>query len=157
MWGARSRFKAIIPREPWCVKSTGLISGHTSIELFANRLLQSMFFVPMTTGFSFFLCLRIVKWSGWFNYIIKLASNFDVPCSPSNSKTKVSLKAISQAALTCLLWYLSFKKLTAIDICSSSLGLTKSTNALAWTILQHKCLLFGSSDFKFLKFFFVEA
>ena len=73
------------------------------------------------------------------------------PFSPSNSKINVSSKKTSQPALACLVWYLLFKKLTAIEMYSSSLGLTKSTNALPLDILQDKYLLFGSRPLVLLK------
>ena len=71
-------------------------------------------------------------------------SNLEVPYSPSNSKMKVSSKWMSHPAFECFVWNLFFKKLTAIEMYSSSLGFTKSTKALPLTMLQLRYLLFGS-------------
>ena len=145
MFGIKSRLRQRTPREPLWVISTGCTSALISQELQYKRDLQSTFLVPITTGFSFFLCLSIVKWIGWFNFNIRLESNLETPFSPSNSKMKLSSKNTSQPALACLVWYLLFKKLTATEMYSSSRGLTKSTNALPLAILHDKYLLLGSS------------
>jgi hypothetical protein len=146
--GTRSRYSMMTPSVPLCVMSTGWISALTSTELLCSKDLHSMFLVPITTGFSFFRWRRMVKCRGWLSSSIKLGSNFEVPYSPSNSKIKVSSKAISQPARVCLVWNLFFKKLMATDTCSSSRGLTKSTKARAFTILHERYLLLGSRDFK---------
>ena len=63
---------------------------------------------------------------------------------------KVSLNSSSQPALTFLVWYLFLMKLMERLTYSSSLGLTKSTNALPLTIWHWICLLFGSNDLTLL-------
>ena len=149
--GVKSRFIKKIPRDPWWVMSTGKTWALISIELHFKRSLQSTFFVPITTGFSFLLCRRTVKWIGWFSLSIKDESNLLVPWSPSNSKMNVSSKLTSHAALCYLVWNLFLRKLTATLTYSSSLGLTKSTSALPPTRLQQRYLLLGSSDLVPLK------
>ena len=79
-----------------------------------------------------------------------LGSNLTLPDWPSNSRMKVSLNSSSQPALTFLVWYLFLMKLMERLTYSSSLGLTKSTNALPLTIWHWRCLLLGSNYFTLL-------
>lgn len=134
----------MIPREPLWVKSTGRISAFISAELQNSNFLHSIFLVPITTGFSFFLCLNIVKYIGEFNLRRILLSILELELSESKSKWNISSKLNSHAEATNLVWYLFFKNVREIDIYSSSRGFTKSTKAFPQTTLQLRYLLFLS-------------
>ena len=145
----------MIPREPLWVKSTGRISAFISAELQKSNFLHSIFLVPITTGFSFFLCLNIVKWIGELSLRRILLSIFEFELSESKSKWNVSSNTNSHSAATNFVWYLFFKNVRDTDIYSSSLGFTKSTNALPQTMLQLRYLLFLSIWISFFYCFFV--
>ena len=113
-----------------------------------------MFLVPITTGFSLFLCLNIVKWIGELSFINTLLSILEFEFSLSKSKLNYSSKLNSQDADTCFVWYLFFKKLMAMEMNSSSLGFTKSTKAFPQTMWHEMYLLFLSKVISFFNYFF---